>query len=272
MIRYRSFSPEAGRPKELVLLDVDGTIFPDMPDEFTGVAYWHMHENGLLKPGSEGEVAMLQTLRDQYSHNPDLAERKKYYNVLNPHFDAQISGRSRAAVDRLADEIVENRLSEAFPDILNEIEAWQDTGAYVGYISGSPNFLIQALKRATHADIATGTRFFTSGGGAYHPSRRTETRGRDKHIVAESMLVDLSTQRLRALGRGVISAGHRADLRQLDTSDRFTLRSSYGDTIHDESMMTMSLDPVAVRPKPDLREIATKQRWRVIEEPTKQAA
>ena len=270
MIRYRSFSPEAGRPKELVLLDVDGTIFPDMPDEFTGVAYWHMYENGLLKTGSEEEVELLRNLRSQYGFHPDMAERKKYYSELNPRFDAQISGRSRATVDRIADDIIEQRLEDAFEDVMQEISAWQDTGRYVGYISGSPNFLIQALKRATNADIATGTRFFTSGGGTYHPSRRTETRGRDKHLIAESMLIDLSTQRLRKLGRGAVSPMSRPSLTDFDSEDLFTLRSSYGDTVNDESMMTMALDPVAVRPKPDLREIANKERWRVIDEPGEQ--
>lgn len=264
MIIHRSFSPEAGRPKQLVLLDVDGTIFDDRPDEFTGVAFDFMHEHSLFRPGSEAEIEHVLSLRKQYSQSDDLATRRRYFDPLNKVFDRQIAGRPKAQVDHIADAVVEDRLTQAFPAVLSEIREWQNNGHYIGYISGSPNFLIQALKRATGADIATGTRFYSSGGGIYHPTRGTSPRGRNKHAIAESMLVDLSTQRLRALGRAVTNTGHRVRLSEHNPADQFNLRRAYGDTIHDESMMRMADEAVAVNPKPELLDIALKENWRII--------
>lgn len=271
MIIHRSFSPEAGRPKQLVLLDVDGTIIEDRPNEFTGAAFDHMYEHNLFRPGSEAEIEHILALKEQYAYSDDLATRRLYFDPLNKVFDRQIAGRPKAQVDHIADEVVEARLEQAFPAVLDEIATWQDYGYYIGYISGSPNFLIQALKRATGADIATGTRFYSSGGGIYHPTRGTSPRGRNKHTIAESMLIDLSAQRLRGLGRGVVNTGHRANLAQFDLADQFSLRRAYGDTIHDESMMRMADEAVAVNPKPELLDIAVRENWRIINDTAPQA-
>lgn len=247
----------------LILLDVDGTMFPDTPNEFTGVAYDYMIRNNLLARGSNEEITTILSLRERYSRSDDLTTRRLYFDPLNQAFDRQIAGRSRAHVDRMADEIVAERLEDAFPVVLREIRAKQEQGHPIGLISGSPNFLIQALKRAIKADIATGTRFYASGGGIYHPTRSTSPRGRNKDRIAEGMLTRLSQRRLQLMG----SHSVKASLDEFDDADKFELAVAFGDTIHDLGMLEKAHQPVVVKPKPDLRDIAEQRQWRIIDQP-----
>lgn len=262
MNHIRSSSPDDWRPKELVLFDVDGTILPDIPDELSGRAFWHMVESGLITPNPEHDN--LRQLQDLYRAQ-ELTNPRDYLNPLIQTFDESMKGRSRADLNRIASELIEEVYEDAYPEVLDEIHAWQEKGTYIGLISGSPDFLVQALKRKLNADIATGTRYFYQNGHC-HYDRKCAPRSKNKHLVAESMLIDLSQNRLRTIGCIALNAKHhRPKIEHLDSDDRFILRGGYGDTINDFSMLDMSDEPIAVAPKPCLQQaIDGLDHWRII--------
>ncbi len=263
MNHIRSSSPDGGRPKELILFDVDGTILPDVPDELSGRAFRHMVENDFITVEDE-ELEELERLRTLYA-NQELESPREYLDPLIRTFDASMKGKSRADLNRIANELIDAEYDDAFPEVVNEIREWQEAGAYIGLISGSPDFLVQALKRKLNADIATGTRYFYQSGHC-HRYRGCVPRSKNKHLIAESMLVDLTQNRLRALGEFAINCKyHRPKLEQFNLGDRFVLRGGYGDTINDLSMLEMSHEPVAVAPKPSLQKaIDGREHWRIV--------
>lgn len=260
---YRSSSPDAGRPLEVALFDVDGTLLGDTP-ELTGRGLNVLMEEGYLP--TTGETAESLEILQQAAATGDVASRRAYYGLVNSTFDRSITGKPRSFTDYIAAEVLRGIVAEdaLYPEIQSEINELQESGRYVGLISGSPDFLIQALKRYIGADFATGTRFFMSG-GRYHASRHPESRGHNKDIMTESILADLSVRRLRMLGKGTLShSGHRPSLEDIEARDRFTLHSAYGDTVNDLGMLCQALRPVAVAPKKDLAAIATASGWDII--------
>lgn len=261
MNHIRSSLPEERRPKELVLFDVDGTIIPDNTDELTGKAYWAMTEAGLITPSEEIKET-LSTLQKQYEART-LENPRDYLNPLILSFDEQLRGKSCTQLGKIATEIVAIEYEQnAYPEVVEEIHRWREQGVYIGLISGSPDFIIQALKRKMGADIATGTRYYHNQ-GYYHQSRRCETRSTNKDAIAERMLIALTKYRIHGLGHTSEKTPKR--LGEFDLQDQFTLRSSYGDTQSDYPMLMMSSEPVAVAPKQNLRELYSGQQgWKVL--------
>lgn len=263
MNAHSSFSPNTGRPLEVALFDVDGTLLGDTP-ELTGRGL-----NVLIKEGhlpKTGQIAENLFALQAAAQTGSIASRRAYYTLANRTFDGLISGKPRSFTDHIATEVVRTIVAEdaLYPEVQAEINQLQESGRYVGLISGSPDFLIQALKKYIGADFATGTRFFISG-GRYHPYRHPESRGRDKDITSESILVDLSMRRLRAIGKGTLSyVGHRPNLDDIEQADRFTLHSAFGDTVNDLGMLCSAQRPVAVAPKQDLAAIAKASKWDII--------
>jgi phosphoserine phosphatase len=260
---HSSFSPDTDRPLEVALFDVDGTLLGDTP-ELTGRGLNILIEEGHLP--KTGEIAENLAALQAAAESGSVADRRAYYGLANRTFDGFISGKPRSFTDHIAAEVIHEIVAEdaLYPEVQAEINELQKSGRYVGLISGSPDFLIQALKRYIGADFATGTRFFMSG-GRYHPYRHPESRGRYKDVTSESILVDLSMRRLRALGRGTLNyTGHRPRLADIEEADRFTLHSASGDTVNDLGMLCTAQRPVAVAPKQDLAAIAKASRWDII--------
>lgn len=258
-----SFSPEINRPLEVALFDVDGTLLGDTP-ELTGRGLDVLVKEGHL-PKTSSVVESLAELQVA-AESGDIRDRRAYYGLANSTFDSFISGKPRSFTDHIASEVVRGIIAEdaLYPEVQTEINELQKSGRYIGLISGSPDFLVQALKRYLEADFATGTRFFMSE-GRYHPYRHPESRGRDKDITTESILVDLSMRRLRAIGKDALSyTGHRPHLEDINAADRFTLHSAFGDTVNDLGMLCSALRPVAVAPKQDLAAIAKASKWDII--------
>lgn len=257
----RSNNSGGGRPKELILFDVDGTILPDTEDELTGQAFWRLIEQRVIEP-DPNKVQGLRDLKMAHGHKSDNT-RRLYLDPLIKIFDNSMRGRTKTELDGFAAELIQDLHQDAFTEVIEEIGQWQEKGAYIGLVSGSPNFIIQALKRQLGADIATGTRYFLSG-NRYHLNRPCESRARNKDLVAESMLIDLSRRELgyRAL---LPHLGHRPRLDDIPIEHRFRFRAGYGDSINDLSMLLASDEAVAVAPKPDLLEIAQNNNWRIIE-------
>lgn len=252
------------RPKKFVALDVDGTMFPDTT-EFTGRMMDYLYENELLNDSTAGFVEgragarlrvnaaqAYEALREQYaasrtSHN--LEVRKNYFLPLNTMHDRQIAGRKRSEVTAIADEVIRLSLGDMFRPIAEEIDLYKDDGVYVGLISGSPDFLVQALKRALNLDIATGTQLRKSGEGRYHLTAPSSPRGRDKHIIADGMRTRLSLDLLRRQGKpttvdrgdGFVRPLH---LNEIAPKDQFEFTAMYGDTLYDLSAMMEAKDPV----------------------------
>ncbi len=263
MNTVHSHSHDTSRPLEVALFDVDGTLLGDTP-ELTGRGLDVLMEEGYLP--TTDEVAENLTVLHAAATTGDTVSRRAYYSLVNSTFDSFIAGKPRSFTDHVAAEVVDRIVTEGalYPEVQTEINQLQDNGCYVGFISGSPDFLIQALKRYIDADFATGSRFFLSG-GHYHTSRHPESRGCDKDVTAESILVDLSVRRLRALGKGTLNyGGHRPLLADIDMEDRFILHSAYGDTVNDLGMLCQALRPVAVAPKKELAAIAKASEWDII--------
>lgn len=257
-----SFLIENSRPLEVALFDVDGTLLGDTP-EMTGRGLNVLIEEGHLE---KGEIVENLSALQAAAASGSIADRRAYYSLANSTFDSFIGGKPRSFTNHIATEVVRGIVAEdaLYGEVQDEINQLQESGRYVGLISGSPDFLIQALKKYIGADFATGTRFFMSS-GRYHPYRHPQSRGRDKDITSESILVDLSVRRLRALGRGTLSySGHRPHLSDIDAADRFRLCSAFGDTVNDLGMLCTAERPVAVAPKQDLAAIAVASKWDII--------
>jgi phosphoserine phosphatase len=257
------FSPETNRPLEVALFDVDGTLLGDTP-ELTGRGLNVLMEEGYL-PRTD-EIAENLAILQAAASSGDIGSRRAYYGLANSTFDSFITGKPRSFTDRVATEVIRGIVAEdaLYPEVQTEINQLQKSGRYVGLISGSPDFLVQALKRYIGADFATGTRFFMSG-GHYHPHRHPESRGHNKDITTESILVDLSVRRIRAIGERTLSyAGHRPRLEDIKKEDRFTLHSAFGDTVNDLGMLCQAGRAVAVAPKKDLAAIAKANEWDII--------
>lgn len=260
---YRSSSPDTGRPLEVALFDVDGTLLGDTP-ELTGRGLNILIEEGYISTTDEA-AENLATLEVAAAAG-DIASRRSYYNLVNSTFDDFITGKPRSFTSYIGAEVVGRIVADdaLYPEVQTEINELQESGRHVGLISGSPDFLIQALKKYIGADFATGTRFFMSN-GRYHAFRHPESRGHSKDVTAESILVDLSIRRLRNLGRGTLShSGHRPRLADIEPEDRYILHSAFGDTVNDLGMLCQALRPVAVAPKKDLAAIARASDWDII--------
>lgn len=287
MEQYSRQSFDPTRPNELALFDVDGTLRRNTPEEFTGDVFWKMVEMGeitddMITPqpvyvesdeaaaygGTAFRIASIGELRDlkeEFNHLEGFA-RRSYLNPLVATFDKAIRGKPQATLDRIGTAIVQETTDSLYPEVLEEFKWWRDEHkTFVGLISGSPDFVVQALKRHLGADIATGTRYHFSG-GKYHPYRPAESRGHNKGPIAESMLIDMTRRRLGRVGLGALPPGtHRPKLTDFDPKDRFSVVAAYGDTPNDLGILKMAKIPVAVNPTTDLRIIASNQRWHIID-------
>ncbi|MEO7904221.1 MAG: hypothetical protein ABIR91_00335 [Candidatus Saccharimonadales bacterium] len=259
-----NFKTSLDRPKKLVTLDVDGTILPDKP-ELTGRMMNFLYANDLLNESTATQVEVcgrmlpltakqtfeaLQDEHHEHGESNSLTTRRQLYDPLNKMHDRQIAGRKRSEVNAIANEVIRLCLYEAYQPVLEEIELHMDDDAYVALISGSPDFLIQALKRALGLTIATGTQLRKSGEGRYHPSAPSSPRGRDKHIIVDGMLRRLSFDLMRKqnIPTSIESLGGKRlmGLEEIPQEHRFELSAAYGDTIYDFSMMAKAKDPVVV--------------------------
>lgn len=253
------------RPLKFVGADVDGAMFPD-GIEFTGAMMNFMYENDLFNENTATQIKsgnkMLrvtarqayEALGEQYEaekNSKNLQERQIYFKPLNIMHDAQIKGRRRSEVDTFADEVIKQRLSEMYRPVAEEIDMYKDDGVYIGLISGSPDFLIQSLKRALGLDIATGTQLRKSGEGRYHPTAPTSPRGRDKHVIANGMMTRLSLALMSKQGKQTTVTQDDGLVRlmrpdEIEPENRIEFTAMYGDTTYDQSAMELAKDPVVV--------------------------
>lgn len=221
---------------EIVVFDVDGTLVPDTPDDNSGQAFWRLTEEGVFHSSDE-TLQELTALRQAVVDDPTI-DKHDYCNSLVKEYDSQICGAPIAKVMRVYKELVDQAVDEhIYPELSDEIEFWKDYGAKLAIISGSPDGIVQLLKRHLGFDIATGTRHFRQG-GMYHPSRRAVSRGAEKHLIVEKMR--------RSIGEEAIFS------------------AAYGDTINDLSMLKAAAIPVAVNPKPSLYEHAQAHDWEIL--------
>jgi HAD superfamily phosphoserine phosphatase-like hydrolase len=226
----------ARKQTELVVFDVDGTLLPDTPDDNSGRAFWRLNEEGIFHSSDE-TLERLSAMREKVIHDPSV-DKHDYCNQLITEYDSQIRGASIAGVKRIYSEIVDQAVSEhIYPELSEEITFWKDYGAKLAIVSGSPDNLVQTLKRRLNFDIATGTRHFRQG-NVYHSARQTENKAAEKHLIVEKMRLRLGDQAIFA--------------------------AAYGDTMNDLSMLAVAKKPVTVNPKPDLHQFATQNNWEIL--------
>lgn len=230
---------EIKRP-ELVVFDIDGTLMSDSPDHNTGRAFWRLNELGILATEAT-KLAELSEARQQLIDNPepDPLQLADYAEQIVEEFDTHIGGLPRRAVARVFEEQADYLASEGiYPELTEEIDYWRDRGATLAIISGSPDLFVRALKRRLNFDMSTGTRHFFQQ-GAFHTSRSAIARASEKHLIAHKMCERIGNQAVFA--------------------------AAYGDSMGDFSMLEHTEYPVAVNPKPALREHAIERDWTIIE-------
>ena len=209
------------------VFDVDGTIAPGSVSER---AFWHMQQTGVFNI-ADADLQRLDELRSEVDLNA-------YHHTRDNLYDRAIRGVSVSAVRRIAEQVADAVMSEAYPEILDEINDYKDRGFALGMISGSPDMFVQKLKPLGF-HVATGTRYFHNR-HIYHEARPPKSRAEEKHDFALGMA--------RRLGlRGVTAA--------------------FGNSMSDLSMLEIAEHPVAVNPDLGLREIAKSDpdRWRIID-------
>lgn len=263
MTTYSTSSPDF-RPLKLALFDLDDTIISATPDELGCRAFWRMVEMGDITV-DDATLDRLATLRTLHGSADSSAERRLYLDAINARIDKSVATISRARFQHIAQELVDDIFqpgSDAtFLEVTNELHELQDEGVYTGVISGSFSPLVKKVAHTLGTDFAVGTQLYRFG-SSYHPDRR-ESRGQNKHIVAERILARLTLNRLQQQGR---AANNRTlpPLAAFDTADQFSLYRAYEDSVNGESMLRMADEPVVVAPKEELAVTAQLEDWRVI--------
>ena len=238
-------SPE--QKSKLVLLDVDGTLLHDSPDEISGRLFWIAVKKGIIHPSS-GNLKSLERRREHYGQAIG-EERQNYLEPLIHEFDRNLHGKSVKAMGDLAAKLVAHDIDHfLYQEMDSEIRDWRHEGATFGIISGSPSFYIEPLGKRLRCFDAKGTEH-SHDGNTYHNST-PKSRAKDKHLAAEEMLERLSQQ-----------TGRPAEL-----------VAAYGDTVNDQSMLELAVEmggeAVAVNPKNGLAQVAIENNWRVIRSQT----
>lgn len=263
MTTYSTSSPDF-RPLKLALFDLDDTIISATPDELGCRAFWRMVEMGDITV-DDATLDRLATLRTLYGSADSSAERRLYLDAINARIDKSVATISRARFKHIAQELVDDIFqpgSDAtFLEVTNELHELQDEGVYTGIISGSFSPLVKKVAYTLGTDFAVGTQLYRFG-SSYHPDRR-ESRGQNKHIVAERILARLTLNRLQQQGRAA-SNQTLPPLAAFDIADQFSLYRAYEDSVNGESMLRMADEPVVVAPKEELAVTAQLEDWRVI--------
>lgn len=210
----------------LVLFDIDGTLVPGASSESRFARY-------LWREGALGPRQLLAFIWFCVRYFP------RYGRHVMQKNKAYLSGHSKQHIDRLARDFVENELVPAlYTPAVERLRKHQNAGDCVTLLSGTPQFLAEALARAlgvryAHAALcATRGERYSAAPPVRHPYGVTK--------------VDAA----RALAR--------------ETGLRLSQAVAFGDSIADAYLFGVVADAVAVQPDKRLSAKADGAGWEVL--------
>ena len=228
-------TPGAGPGPSLVVADLEGTLTSG--ETWRGVGAW-LSQNGrrgryrcFLAP----RLAALPLVR------LGLVSRQAFRDRWIRDLARLLDGLALADVARLAEEVVERQLWPGRrSSVIAELEAALAAGSRVAIASGT----YQPVLDAFISRLSVGPAGAVVGLGT--PLQWADGR---------------TTGRLA----GPIGTGRRKAQRVRAWSGGERLAAAYGDSLADVAMLEMALIPVAVAPDADLRPLATRRGWRILD-------
>ncbi|MES1928980.1 haloacid dehalogenase [Salinisphaera dokdonensis CL-ES53] len=210
----------------LVLFDIDGTLVPGASSEARFARYlW-----------DEGALGVRQLLAFAWFC---LRYFPRYGRHVMQKNKAYLSGHTKAEIAALARDFVATRLSPAlYPPALERLRAHQAAGDRIALLSGTPQFIADALAESlgvghSHAALcATDGRHYTAAPPVRHPYGPTK--------------IDAAEALARETGLSLETA------------------VAFGDSITDAHLFRVVEEAVAVQPDKHLSEVADGAGWEVL--------
>lgn len=210
----------------LALFDIDGTLVPGASSETRFARFlWRKRELGLR----QALAYLWFFLRYGLRYRQHVMQKNKAY----------LSGMSEAHVRMLAREFVsESLLSALYAPALKRLQAHHAAGDSIALLSGTPQFLAEALADAVGAHHSLGA-LCAMRGGVYvaappgrHPYGETKVDGARELAAAAGLPLS-----------GAIA---------------------FGDSMHDAHLFRAVADAVLVQPDHDLSAAAAGEGWEVL--------
>lgn len=213
----------------LVLFDIDGTLFPNPSTEIRFFKHlWRQRRLGLRQLSA----AAWFPLRYWPRHGRQVMQKNKGY----------LAGLSPAQVAAWADEFVAGQLQPlVFAPTRGRLEAHQEAGDRVALLSGTPQFMADAIGRFLGVDLCLGTLCSLQSG---HFTSAPPTR----HPYGPAK-IDAACQLAEQTGLALAEA------------------VAYGDSINDSWLFEQVSQAVAVMPDQRLQALAEQRGWAVISAP-----
>lgn len=203
----------------LAIFDIDGTLV-------TGPSLEKRLFSLLFRHGWLGPTQLLAFVRFGIDHAPEFGRHTMKKNK------AYLTGLRCADVDALASAWV-RRASPGwwYPPALARLREHQAAGDTVVLLSGTPQFVADALARELGVTRAMGTCCTAEAGRFCADPPRVHPFGAEKRALAETLCAEFDT----------VAAAVFA----------------YGDSVHDLPLLSLAGHPVAVRPDAALLVVAT---------------
>lgn len=213
-------------PQRLAIFDIDGTLVPGASTE-TRFARFLWRQRML---GSRQLLAYAWfCLRYAARYQGQLKQKNKAY----------LSGLSTARIQALAVEFVQQDLVSAlYVPAIKRLRIHQKAGDRVVLLSGTPQFLADALAAALTVDAACGALCSVRQGMFRAAPLQRHPRGASK--------VECAQQLADAMGLSLIDA------------------VAYGDSLQDAHLFRVVGEAVAVRPDRGLYAVAAGEGWEVL--------
>lgn len=210
----------------LAIFDIDGTLVPGPSSEVRFARY--LWRRRVLGPRQVSAFAWF-CLRYGLRYRQHLTKKNKAY----------LSGLGAGRVRALASDFVrEALLSELYAPAVKRLRAHQAAGDRVALISGTPQFLADALAHALGAEVGYGALCCVRGGVYCAAPPQRHPYGATKVAAAQAVAdaVDLPLPRAVA----------------------------YGDSVHDAHLFRVVGDAVAVAPDQALQAVAAGEGWEIL--------
>lgn len=212
--------------QRLAIFDIDGTLVPGASSEVRFVRYlWAQRALGPRQLAAYGWFCLRYWPR----YGRDLLQKNK----------AWLSGLDKRRVRALADAFVQEALLPVlYEPVLQRLRTHQQTGSRIVLLSGTPQFLADALADAVGADGAYGAlcsarnHVYRAAPPLRHPYAATKIEG----------------------------AQYLADMFGISLADAV----AYGDSLHDAHLFRVVGEAVVVQPDSELVAVAAGEGWEVL--------
>ncbi|MEZ5184798.1 MAG: HAD-IB family hydrolase [Candidatus Nanopelagicales bacterium] len=211
--------------------DLDGTLIP-------GSANIPLAKSA-FRQGFIGKTDLLKDLRNGLSFLLKGATDQRSEQVRDRILRA-VAGHRAEDVEALGDHFIDDLVASMKPAMREVLDQHGRAGQDRIVISASPTEIVSRLAGTAGLEVGVGTTAARDAAGVY-----------TGELVGPFCYSEGKVQVMRAL----------ADERGYDLADCF----AYSDSVSDLPMLTAVGHPVAVNPEPELREIAVRRGWPIVE-------